>query len=160
MPIPYTTVLARNARVARVARDLDQEAVALRMRALGFSAWVRQTVQRVEREKRRLVAEEIFGLALALDTSIAALYAPPVPSDDNLIELPSGDLLPAAHVGTLAYGRNFGSVTWDGNKPVFTDQAPRGFRVLMPTPDPGVFTVDFPAGPQVFPAGPQAEDGE
>lgn len=143
-PAAYGAVISRNVVAARARARLKQSEVATRMRALGYS-WHPQTVGEIEKGNRRLTADETLGLAEALGVSVAALLAPS--ADDELIRLPSGDPLPAAHVGALVYGRNFGAVTWDGDKPVFTDQKARGFRVTMPTPDPGVFTVDFPVAP-------------
>jgi hypothetical protein len=40
----YAGVLSRNVRAARGRVGLDQEQLARRMRALGYTAWVRQTV--------------------------------------------------------------------------------------------------------------------
>jgi transcriptional regulator with XRE-family HTH domain len=115
VPKTYAASLANNARVARVVKDLDQETVAARMRALGFSAWVRQTVQRIEREKRRLVAEEVLGLALALETSIYELLKP----EGELIQLPSGESIPGVDLEGLICGLADDLVTWEGNKPIF-----------------------------------------
>jgi transcriptional regulator with XRE-family HTH domain len=89
--IPLADVLTRNVRAGRARRGLDQELVASRMRALGFSVWVRQTVARVEGGKRRLTAEEMFGLALALETRITSLLEPV--RDEGPVGLPSGDEL-------------------------------------------------------------------
>ena len=63
------------------------------MRALGYTSWHRQTMGNVERGERRLTAEEMFGRAHALQTTIAALMNP-VP-DDKVVEFPAG---PAAAV--------------------------------------------------------------
>lgn len=46
------------------------------MQALGFSVWRYQTVGAVEGGKRRLMAEEVMGLAWALNTSISTLMTP------------------------------------------------------------------------------------
>ena len=88
MATPYVDVLARNARAGRARIDLDQESLAARMRQLGFTAWRRQTVANVERTKRRLAAEEVLGLSIALETTVQALLLPA--NEDDGIILPSG----------------------------------------------------------------------
>ena len=40
---------------------------------LGFTEWRRQTVASVEQARRRVMAEEIYGLAAVLGTTTAAL---------------------------------------------------------------------------------------
>jgi transcriptional regulator with XRE-family HTH domain len=72
----YREALAANFRAARARLGLKQEDVAARMQALGHDAWCHQTVGQIERGKRRLMAEEILGAALALETSISALMIP------------------------------------------------------------------------------------
>ena len=89
--VSYADVLAKNIRAARARRGIEQEPLAARMRALGFSAWRRQTVAGVEKNTRRLTAEEVLGLALALETSFIRLLEPD--PDDGLIVLPSGDAM-------------------------------------------------------------------
>ena len=71
----YGEILAANFRAARARCALDQEEVAARMRALGYSKWRYQTVGVAEKGKRRLAAEEIIGLARALETTIGALMS-------------------------------------------------------------------------------------
>ena len=112
--ISYADLFARNVRAARAAQQLEQELVAARMRALGYSAWFRQTVARVERGKRRLVAEEILGLAFALQTSVGALMDPS--PDDRLIELPSGRVVGANTVLRSQRHFNDGMVWWEGEE--------------------------------------------
>ena len=53
------------------------------MRALGYTYWTRQTMSKVERGDRRVLAEEIPGLAYALMTSISALMAPRDEDEDS-----------------------------------------------------------------------------
>lgn len=127
-PTTYANVLAKNMRAARSRADLQQEPLAARMRALGYSAWVRQTIANVERGKRRLTAEEILGLACALETTIATLMAPV--DDDRIVDFPSGASVPVEHVRRLARGVNDGSVRWEGDSPVFP--APEPAQELEP----------------------------
>ena len=102
--VSYADVLAKNIRAARARRGIEQEPLAARMRALGFSAWRRQTVAGVEKNTRRLTAEEVLGLALALETSFIRLLEPD--PDDGLIVLPSGDaMLYLTMHGALILGR-------------------------------------------------------
>jgi transcriptional regulator with XRE-family HTH domain len=116
--ITYADVLKNNARAARSRAGLDQEDVAERMRELGFSAWLRQTVTRIERGRRRLTAEEVFGLALALGTTPVALLSPT--PDDDAVELPGSSLpdLPALHVIAMIVGQGR-YVAWAGNRPTY-----------------------------------------
>ena len=65
--------LAANIRAARARKRLQQSDVVTGMHALGFTEWHRQTVSRVERGERRVLAEEICALATVLETSVAAL---------------------------------------------------------------------------------------
>jgi transcriptional regulator with XRE-family HTH domain len=116
-PATYDQVLAQNIRAARARAGLGQESLAARMRALGFEGWVRQTVGSTEKPTRRVTAEEIFGLALALETSMSGLMAPTV-IDAPPVELPGGSV-GATSVVRLATGFNDGSVKWDGDVPVF-----------------------------------------
>jgi transcriptional regulator with XRE-family HTH domain len=91
-PDTYGEVLARNIRSTRVRADIGQENLAVRMRSLGFAAWIRQTVGAVERNRRRPTAEEMLGLAYALNTTVERLMTPQ--PEDGQIDLPSGATLP------------------------------------------------------------------
>jgi len=115
-PTSYSDVLARNIRAARSRADLTQEDLGARMRALGHAAWLYQTVGNVERGRRRVTAEEVAALALALDTTIPALAAPS--DQDGDIEMPSGVKMGAVSLQRLAYGVNDHAVQWgDSNSP-------------------------------------------
>ncbi|MGH3274329.1 MAG: helix-turn-helix domain-containing protein [Streptosporangiaceae bacterium] len=106
----YTEVLARNIRSARAAAGLQQEPVAVRMRKLGFTAWLRQTVANVEKGRRGLRAEEIIGLALALETTVPQLLEPL--AQDEWVQLPSGEsLAPGAYID-LIRGRIPSDISW------------------------------------------------
>jgi 8-oxo-dGTP diphosphatase len=87
------------------------------MRALGYSAWLHQTVGNVEKGKRRVTAEEIFGLSVALETTIAALMAPL--DVDAIVDFPSGATVSVAHVQLSAHGVVNPAIRWDGDVPVF-----------------------------------------
>jgi transcriptional regulator with XRE-family HTH domain len=124
-PIPYGEVLARNLRAARVRGGLTQEALAARMRALGFSAWRFQVVGNVEKNARRVTAEEIHGLAWALGSTIPALMSPA--DEDRQIVLPGGQVLSVRSVQLLA-GRGTNDMTVmfpsdGGTEPMFTHGA-------------------------------------
>jgi transcriptional regulator with XRE-family HTH domain len=123
---PYASVLARNIRAARSRLDINQENLAARMRALGYSAWLRQTVANVEKGRRRVIAEEIFGLAYALGTSMTALMR--ATPDDVFVAFPSGAAIVSISVYRSATGRNDGMVQWNGDTPVVA---------TMPDPTPG-----------------------
>jgi transcriptional regulator with XRE-family HTH domain len=113
MATPYADVLARNVRAARARGRIGQETVAARMSALGFGAWVRQTVTKVERGQRRLTAEEMLGLSIALDTTIAALMMPA--NEDDGIVLPGGQPLPGHGVQTSVMGYS-PAAFWEGDR--------------------------------------------
>jgi hypothetical protein len=80
-------------------------------------------VAEVERNTRRVTAGEVFGLALALDTTVAQLLAPAepfAPPDASLrIALPSGAAVSADDLAALLYRANPHAITWDGDEPVF-----------------------------------------
>lgn len=118
----YDDVLARNIRAERGRNRLGQAAVVARMRALGYEAWHRQTLGKIERGERRLTAAELLGLTYAMGTSIAALLTPP--PGDKTVAFPAGQIVPAESVrNSLHYGRDR-AVTWEGNNPVFSDDSP------------------------------------
>jgi transcriptional regulator with XRE-family HTH domain len=134
----YAEVLARNVRAARARKGLEQEPVAARMRALGFSAWRRQTVASVEKSSRRLTAEEVLGLALALETRLTLLLEPA--RDDGPIGLPSGQSMLFLTVHELIWGGSELTVSWNGDVPEFpTEESSREARIaawpdLLPPP--------------------------
>jgi transcriptional regulator with XRE-family HTH domain len=114
----YSAVLARNVKAARTRRDLKQDVLAVRMKALGYDEWIRQTVSNVEQGKRRLTAEEVFGLSVALDVSVTSLMFPG-PDDEPLVELRGGQLIAVPVQWALSTAPS-GSVIWDGGKPKFS----------------------------------------
>lgn len=120
-PPTFADVIVRNLRAQRARMKLGQADVVERMRALGFTNWHRQTLSRIEQGQRKLLAEEILGLSLALEIEMANLLLP-VPGEVRLVALPAGQLviLPLQHElpGGVA-----GSVLWDGNKPKFAAPA-------------------------------------
>ena len=65
--------VATEIRVARARSRLTQQDVMLRMRGLGYAHWHRNTVAEVERGGRRVVVDELPGLADALETTVHAL---------------------------------------------------------------------------------------
>jgi transcriptional regulator with XRE-family HTH domain len=121
--LPYGEILTRNIRAARSRADIGQESLAARMRALGFSSWIRQTVGATERGRRRPTAEEILGLAYALQTTISALMAP---AEDELVELSSGMAISGASVYHSVGGLRDSAMWWDGDKPVLSESQARG----------------------------------
>jgi transcriptional regulator with XRE-family HTH domain len=112
----YSDVLARNLRAERARKGHGQELVAARMRALKHQEWRAQTVSSTEKGRRRVTAEEVFALALALETSIGALMTPS--DDDKVVDFPDGSVL-VQTVRLSVRGHNDGSVRWDGDVPVF-----------------------------------------
>jgi len=124
MPDTYADLLARNLRAARAATapKLSQADAAERMRALGFRSWLGQTVSASERGRRRITAEEILGLCVALECPPGALLLPVHGSPD--IALPGGQLVrlgrDAHEITLLTASRRDGTPAphaWDGNIP-------------------------------------------
>jgi transcriptional regulator with XRE-family HTH domain len=113
----YSEILGRNISAARGRSQLSQSAVAARMRALGFD-WKQQTAAATEKAKRRVTAEELLGLAEALEVSIPVLTS--AAGYDGFVELPNGMKLGAVTVERLAgKGVNDHFVMWPegGNNP-------------------------------------------
>lgn len=129
-PNTYGRVLGRNIAAARTRLDLGQVALAERMRVLGFTQWVPQTVSKSERADRRVLAEEVIALAAALGTTVQHLMSP-LPQDGP-VELPSGVSLEVGQVRSLVFGqgpndeefrgssvrgaRDLRGIRWNGNK--------------------------------------------
>jgi transcriptional regulator with XRE-family HTH domain len=119
-PTTYADVLARNIRAARNRIDIGQDSMAARMRALGYTAWIRQTASSTERGRRRPTAEEIFGLACALETTIANLMAPK--DEDTVVEFPSGQPISVVFARMSAAGKIIhGAIRWDGDNPLISE---------------------------------------
>jgi len=64
--------------------------------------WSRQAVYQAERGQRSFTAAELTALALALDTSIQALFR----AEDDQIELPGRAISPEEYRGTLLNRQN------------------------------------------------------
>jgi hypothetical protein len=122
----YAEVLACNIRAARARADLTQAQVCRRMENLGFTVWRRQVIARVETGRRRLVAEEVLALALALETSMTRLLR--ADRDDGYVSLPCGMTI---HPDSINAGAYDGAISWDGDTPV------RNPRRRVPAPDGG-----------------------
>lgn len=113
----YGDTLARNIAAARTRNKLSQSALAERMQALGFSQWVPQTVSKSERNARRVLAEEVLGLAICLGTSMARLLSPL--REDKPVDLPSGQSLRIHTVEGYVTGEwvTDERILWHENKP-------------------------------------------
>jgi len=122
-PDTYGEILARNIRAARGRIDIGQENVAARMRALGYTAWVRQTVGSTERGRRRPTAEEVLALSLILNTSVMALMTPE-PADVG-VTFPSGATLEWHWAQATVLNRGGLGMKWEGDEPVFPGPPPR-----------------------------------
>jgi transcriptional regulator with XRE-family HTH domain len=115
----YDEVLARNARAYRSRKGIGQERLAARMRALGYSAFLRQTISKVEKGERRLFATEVFGLALALEITMRQLLEPQ--PDDKQVELPNGDSLSERTVRLLVAEVNDRAILWRDDIPLMRE---------------------------------------
>jgi transcriptional regulator with XRE-family HTH domain len=140
MSTSYRDVLARNVRGYRNRKGLRQARLAARMQALGFTAWRPQIVSKVEQGERRLLLEELFGLAAALEMSIARLMAPE--DADEAVEFPSGESISIESMAKWIQGGHDDAVTWDGDTPVFKSGRAQTGVWLDSAAAPGGRTVD------------------
>jgi transcriptional regulator with XRE-family HTH domain len=134
-PRPFADVITGNIAAARARLRLRQVDLAARMTAQGWR-WVSQIVSEIEQGRRAVRADELLGLALALETTIAALTA--APPDAHAVALPSGQQIPAQRLAVLD-----DSVTWTkANKPRVSPATAAGaeaayLRELVQAPLPG-----------------------
>lgn len=124
-PIEFTQLLARNLRKARAAAQLSQEDTRKRMNALGFTKWLGSTVSLVMRGKRRVTAEELIGLALALETTPGQLLTPEDDAGYQQIVMPSGFAFPGRRLFGLGQ-----YVTWEDDEPVLVTK-PDDLRKML-----------------------------
>lgn len=113
----YVDVMAENIRAARESQGIAQERVSARMRALGYGQWGRTTAGSVERGMRRLLAEEIIGLAIALETSVGQLLDPNL--DEHIVMLPSGQPATVETIRDSIRFVNDGTIRWHEDLPRF-----------------------------------------
>jgi transcriptional regulator with XRE-family HTH domain len=131
---PFAQVIADNVAAARARLRLRQADLAARMTVQGWR-WVSQTVSEMEQGRRAVRADELLGLALALNTTIGTLTAPPPDADS--VALPVGQDIPAQR---LAIADD--SVEWDRNElrisPAAAARAEAAYlRELVQAPLPG-----------------------
>ena len=135
-PLPYAKIVAANIRAVRGRKGLEQQDVADRMSALGFSSWrLRQTVSSLEKGRRRATVEELLALACVLDTSVPVLMEPS--PDDRQVTFPEGATVSSGFVYRLIKGFNDGEVQWDGNAPRFVGPAGQSRRPKPKWPPDG-----------------------
>ncbi len=99
---PLREVLAAGVKAARMGLGLRQEDAATLLRQLGLASWIRGTVAQAEVGARRLTPEELVILALAYETTPAALV---VGEDDELVELTPEAWITVADLRGLWSGR-------------------------------------------------------
>jgi transcriptional regulator with XRE-family HTH domain len=130
----YDEVVAANITAARARRKLSQKAVAERMDALGYG-WRQQIVAAAENGRRKITVGEVFGLALALETSVMSLLESP--RDDGPVQLPSGAEVLFLTMHELFWGGTEHGVRWDGNVPRFpTEEPSQGWTLSYTNPIP------------------------
>lgn len=118
--MPYGDAIKASVRRLRKAKDLRQAQLAKRMQSLGYP-WHPQTVTNVETGDRRVVAEELLGLALSLEVGISDLMTPDARSArQQVVSLPFGGALPASSVASMT-GRGFleSWIVWRDDEPVW-----------------------------------------
>ena len=120
----YAQALAAKIEQARAGLRLSQKALGNRMSALGFG-WRQQVVAAVESGERRLLAEELLGLALALETTLQEFLSLSEGDWEKPVTLPSGQTVSSDFVTALAYGMNGGAVRWTSDEPEFGPETQR-----------------------------------
>lgn len=130
----YAQALAAKIEQARAELRLSQRGLGKRMKALGFG-WRQQVVAAVESGERRLLAEELLGLALALETTIQDLLSLSEGDWEKPVALPSGETVSPDFVTSLAWGMDRKAVRWIQDEPEFGPEAKR-------TPDYSLKFVD------------------
>jgi len=97
---------------------MRQESLAARMRDQGFKTWRKQTVSELEAGRRAIQADEILGLAIALETTVLALMA----FDAGAVEvvLPSGMPVAADRIAAMD-----DMIRWEGDHLVAVHSVPR-----------------------------------
>jgi transcriptional regulator with XRE-family HTH domain len=123
-------LLAGNIAAARARRKLQQSDLASRMKALGYK-WVRQTVGEVENGQRRVLAEELYGLAMSLEIPVPLLVVPWIGEGAPEVRLPSGLVL---RFSSQFRAQNILSseppFLWEGNSLRYGDTAVTEHNVL------------------------------
>jgi hypothetical protein len=112
----YSALIADNVRAARARIHITQASVARRMRALGYDWWYQQTAGAVERGERRLTTEEMLGLSVALDTTLAAIVLPVHQPGGQKILLPGGQQIVLVS-GDETRFPGAAPDLWDGDEP-------------------------------------------
>jgi hypothetical protein len=136
----YGDLIPGNVAAVRARRGLDLRNVEARMRALGFEKWHRGIMGKIERGERRLLAEELLGLAYALETSIEVLITPAA-DERGYIQFGDG-AVHMMHAAARVRGVSDGAIRWEGDKPVFmvdmagmSDGPGAGDYFAAPAPD-------------------------
>lgn len=86
-PLTPTDNLILNIKTLMKWRGLSQQAVADAMEIQGF-AWYRKTVNRVIAGERPVRVDELYGLALVLETTVGTLLSPDIASEGAPMEFP------------------------------------------------------------------------
>lgn len=98
----YADVIRHAITRARRARDVKPSQLAKRMATLGYP-WHPQTVSNVESGRRRITAEELLGLSIALETPVGELLSPVSPGlQVEYVQVPAGQRLLASMVRSMA----------------------------------------------------------
>jgi hypothetical protein len=81
----------------------------------------------------RITAEEVIGLAMALETTVPRLLEPL--AEREWVQLPSGESLPRGFFVDLVRGRIPGDITWHNDKPVRVGRAAAALAFEAKWPD-------------------------
>ncbi len=104
----YDVYVGQKVQRARSLAGLTEEAVAERMRYLGYASWATQTVCDAETGEYRMATAEVLGLSLALEVSVTDLVQP-TDGEQWIVLLPIGKKVPL---------RGFVPIGWELNAPV------------------------------------------
>jgi transcriptional regulator with XRE-family HTH domain len=122
--------VAGNVHAYRQIRGMGQDALAQRMRSLGFPTWRRPTVSEVERGRgehdgRSVSLAEALGLATALDVTIEQLTDPRGPEGEASLRGPSliltdkidnPDLPPGSVTALVCRHKAYAETMWNGDE--------------------------------------------
>lgn len=70
----HSEMIVSNIRAERARSGMRQEDVVTAMHALGYTTWHRQTLGKIERGERRVLADELFSLAEIMGVPVIKLF--------------------------------------------------------------------------------------
>lgn len=106
MPFRIEQVIGRAVRRWREFKGLTQTQLGQALAAQTGVPWSRQAVSAAEAGNRAFSASDLLALALTLGIEFGQLLSPEDLDEDEFVELPSGEQLPARTLVDLYYGKH------------------------------------------------------